>query len=157
MSARAPAAAARKFVADVAAEVRRVVGVHRHADAGPKQVGEGRLGHGLEHPELGVRQRADRQRDCLSGQSRHECWVVCGSHAVVDAGHAENVERARDKLGAALLTCVSDRSKAESAGAGEDTGELLGRIAKLGRVKPDGDDSRKPRRRCRKGLLGGPL
>jgi hypothetical protein len=52
----------------VAAEVGRIVGVHRHLHALFQHLQDIVLAHVIEHAELGVRQRADRKRNLLGDQ-----------------------------------------------------------------------------------------
>ena len=82
----------------IAAEVRRVVGVHSHAQARIEQGREVVVGERVEHAQLHVRQRADGERHLVAREALHQCRVFDAANAMIDALDLQHVERIADVL-----------------------------------------------------------
>src|SRR6185436_16465968 len=121
----------------VAAEVGRIVGVHRHAEARVEQPLQVVLFEAPEHLQLHVRQRAHRERHALRAQARDQRRLLLAAHAMVDAHHLQEIERLLDVLGRALLAGVGEGHQALAAGPLEHALEFRRRMALLRGIEPD--------------------
>ncbi len=127
-------------LADVAAEVRRVIRVDRHDHALAQELGEVVLGEILDHAQLQVRQRTHRERNAIAHEALDERGVFVAAHAVIDAVHVQDVEGFRDVRGRAFLSRMRDQAQIHRVRLREHAGELRRRIAALAGVEPDADD-----------------
>jgi hypothetical protein len=139
-------------LADVAAEVRRIVGVDRHGHALAQQRGEVVLREILHDAQLEVRQRAHGERDAVAHEPRHERRILVAAHAVIDALDLEDVEGIGDVGGGAFLAGMGDGAEADAARLREHPRELRRWIAFLAGVEANADELGAERHR---GLEGG--
>ena len=148
----------RQVVVDqVAAEVGGVVGVDGDRHAGMEQALERVLGKVVDHAQAQVRERAHREGHVVAAQPGDQLGVVDRVHAVVDAPHAEHVERFGHVVGRALLAGVGDGGRSRPRVPRRRRGEVARRMADLGRVEADAGDQvarRRASRRTSRALLG---
>ena len=116
---------------EVAAKVSRVVGVDRGHNAGIEQALQVVMRQGINHPQLEVGQRADRERDAVLHQPLHQGSVFDGSYAMVDALDLEHIERAPDVGRRPLLAGVCHQPKTQFPRPGKHPCKLLRRVADL--------------------------
>ncbi len=98
------------------------------------------LPHVFEYAELDVGQGTNGQRQARLGKALHQRRVFDAAHAVVDARHAEQIDRVADIGRRAFFTGMRNAQKTLSERASKNAFELSRRVAGLARVEPDADD-----------------
>ncbi|KWV86725.1 hypothetical protein PFLmoz3_03809 [Pseudomonas fluorescens] len=111
------------------------------------------LGHVVEHAELGVGQRAYRQRDLFVDDALHQAFIFNGSHAVVDALDFQQVDGFPDVLGRAFFTGVGHGQEAFVTGTVEHALELARWVAHFRAVQAHGHERVTERQRLVEGFL----
>ena len=135
-----------KLRPDVAAEVRRVVGVGGHDQPASQQLRERVLSDVLDDLQPEVRERAHRERGPVAAKPLHELRIVDRGVAVIDPLPPE-LERFPHICGRPLLAGVADLVLAELPGALVDGSELRRRVAALGGIEADADPPVRERQR----------
>src|SRR5687768_18459340 len=87
-----------EVLVDVAAEIGRIVRIHRRHEARVQQFAQVVVGQLREDTQLEVGQRAHRQRYSVPGQPLHQRGVFGGLHAVVDTLDLQQVQRDRKSV-----------------------------------------------------------
>ena len=87
--------------------------------------------HRAEDAQLHIGERTDGQRDLVGYDLLHELRILETANAMVDAGHAEEIDRFADVGRRAFFARVRDREKTFASCSGEHRSELGGRIADL--------------------------
>ncbi len=129
-----------EVLGDITTEVRRIIRVHRHLYATFEHVEDVVLGHVVEYTQLGVRQRADGQRNLFVDDALHQSLIFDGPDAVVDPLDFQQVEGFPDVLRWTFLTRVGHGEESFGACAVEHPLELAGRVAHFRAVQPDRDE-----------------
>ena len=136
-----------EIVLQIAAEVRRIIGIHGDAQALVQQRLEVVIGHLVEYPQPHVRQRTHRERHALARQACNQCRVLHATHAMVDAPHLQQIQGFLDVGGRSFLPGVGHRQQAQAPGAFEHGRELRGWMARFGGIEPDSREAVAPRQR----------
>ena len=127
----------REIVGDVAAEVRRIVGVDGDQEAALHEGDHVVLVERGKDLQPHVGEGTNGEGDLVGHQPFDQAVVLKATHAVIDAPRLQHSEGFPDVFGRALLAGVRHPRKAHQAGLREDPAELGGRVADLGRVEAD--------------------
>ncbi len=119
------------ILADIAAEISGVVGIHGDEQALVQHALERMLPQVAHALEAEVRERADRQRHAVARQALHQGLILHRAVAMVDAVDAQDIQRFPDILRRTFLAGMGDKAEAFLAGAAEHILELAGREADL--------------------------
>ena len=126
-----------EILVEIATEVSGIVGMHARPQARGEQLRQIVVPERVEHAELHVGERADRQRNSLPHEPGDHGLVLEAPHAVIDPLNAEGIQRRGDRCGWPLLARMGDGVKAEPAAAVEHPRKLLRRVSLLAGIEAD--------------------
>lgn len=129
-----------EVIGDVSPEIRWIVGVHRDQESVIQEPLEIVILDPLEHVELHVGERTDRERDLVGHEPVHQPRVLEAANSVVDPSNMQEIERLPDVLWRSLLSGMGNSQEPFGSGTIEHIDELPRRIANFGRIEPDGYD-----------------
>ena len=99
------------ILAEIAAEIGRVVGIEGHEQTLVEHALGGVIGHGLDDAEPEIRQRADRERNLVAGEAGNEGLVLHGADPVIDPLDPQDVDRLPDIVRRAFLAGMGHQAE----------------------------------------------
>ncbi len=106
-----------EILQQIAAEVRRVVGIDRDAHSALQQALEVMALDAVEYLQFDIGERADRQRHALPHQTIEQLRVLFAAYPMVDAADFQDIECLVDVLRRALFAGVRDGEQPFMPGA----------------------------------------
>ena len=129
-----------EVIVHIAAEISRIVGIHRCFQAFFQHCAQGVLAQIVDDAELEIAERANGQGNPLLHQPRNQFFILKGTVAVVDSVNFQKVKRLPYIRWRTFLPRMSDAFEAFGAGAGENTLEFRRRMTDFGAIQPDPND-----------------
>ena len=117
---------------DVAAEIGRVIGIHRDANARIEQALQIVIFHALHDFQLHIRERTDGERHLLAHEPGQQRGVLLAAHAMVHAADFQHIQSLINVLRRAFFARVRNGQKAFLTGALEHLSEFRRRVSDLG-------------------------